>query len=233
MKRYVRYFLPLAVIGLIGTGCFMGTMSTARTVGDGNVGLTGSLGYIPASKMLEDAIEGLDIDEEDEASIGAMQIQGRLDIGLSDSLDLGFTTGAGFFFIPYWTGAEAELKYAFVDDPDSVGLAAGLDFGLTMAGLTAGAALYLDSNLKYLPLHLSARPQIILGGSTEDDDDDEEDGDDEAETMFGINIAAGLHFDLSDSVRLLIEATSFNIPGDDDIGMFKLWNLGAGMQFVF
>lgn len=227
MKRRALVSILFVTAALLGLGCFMGHMTTARPVGEGKVGLTGAAGFVPANKILEDAVEGLEADDE---AFGAINLQGRLDIGLSDSLDLGLSTGAGVMLIPYWMGAEAELKYCFVNDPDSVSLAAGVDLGLTLFGLTAGGALYLDSNLPYLPLHLSARPQYTFASSDGDEEDPEDEED--YEGGFFINLAAGLHFDLGDSTRLLLEATSFN-PTADDEGLFRLWSFGAGVQFVF
>ena len=218
MRRSSQLILLLTFIVPLGMGCFMGHMTTARTVGDGNVGLTAAASYIPGD------------------TFGALQLQGRLDIGLTDSLDLGLTTGAGVFVIlPYWTGAEVELKYAFLQNPDSISLAAGFDAGLSMPGLTVGGALYFDSNAPYFPLHISARPMVVFGDSGSNDDDDDGEIDDEESDdapFFAINLAAGFHFDLSETTRLIIEATTYN-PTGGDVDMFSLWNIGAGVQFVF
>lgn len=234
MRRSSQLILLLTFIVPLGMGCFMGHMTTARTVGDGNVGLTAAASYIPGDTLVE-TIKGVDLDDGDDGAFGALQLQGRLDIGLTDSLDLGLTTGAGVFVIPYWTGAEVELKYAFLQNPDSISLAAGFDAGLSMPGLTVGGALYFDSNAPYFPLHISARPMVVFGDSGSNDDDDDGEIDDEESDdapFFAINLAAGFHFDLSETTRLIIEATTYN-PTGGDVDMFSLWNIGAGVQFVF
>lgn len=233
MRRSSQLIILLIFIVPLGMGCFMGHMTTARTVGDGNVGLTAAASYIPGNTLV-DTINGVDLDDGEDA-FGALQLQGRLDIGLTNSLDLGLTTGAGIFVIPYWTGAEVELKYAFLQNPDSISLAAGFDAGLSMPGLTVGGALYLDSNAPYFPLHVSARPMVVFGDSGSDDEDGDGETDDEESDgapFFAINLAAGFHFDLSETTRLIIEATTYN-PTSGDVDMFSLWNIGAGVQFVF
>ncbi len=222
--RLRHVVLGISLLAIMFTGCFMGHMTTAKPVGAGKVGLTGSVGYVPITGVLEDAFGDIDVD----GAFGAINLQGRLDIGLSDSVDLGFTTGAGVMVIPYWMGANAEVKYAFVNDPDSVTIAAGASVGFNMSGITAGGSLYIDSNIPFFPLHISARPEYA--SSLEDDNDDDSSGD---SGQFNLNLAAGLHFDLSDTVRLLIEGTSFNTMSGDDQSFFELWSFGAGVQFIF
>jgi len=229
--RFKHVILAINLLALLFTGCFMGHMTTAKPVGAGKVGLTGSVGYVPMNSALGDAFGDIDIDTTD--SFGAMNLQGRLDIGLSDSVDLGFTTGVGMMLIPYWMGANAEVKYAFVNDPDSVTIAAGAGIGMNMTGFTAGGSFYIDSNIPFFPLHISARPEYAMGSSKEvDTDGDGVNDDTESEGLFYLNLAAGLHFDISDTVRLLIEGTSFNTMSGDDQSFFKLWSFGAGVQFI-
>ncbi|MCD4733129.1 hypothetical protein K8R78_02700 [bacterium] len=227
--RFEHVVLGIGLLAILFTGCFMGHMTTAKPVGAGKVGLTGSLGFVPFNSLLEE-VSG-DIDTTD--SFGAMNLQGRLDIGLSDSVDLGFTTGVGVMIFPYWMGANAEVKYAFVNDPDSVTIAAGAGVGFNMSGVTAGGSLYIDSNIPFFPIHISARPEYAMGNTKDvDTDGDGVNDDTESEGLFYLNLAAGLHFDLSDTVRLLIEGTSFNTMSGDDQSFFKYWSFGAGVQFI-
>lgn len=214
--------LALLVL-VISMGCYMGHMSTARTVGDGKVGLTGAVTYIPWDSVLKD-IEGISV--EGDTTFGALQLQGRVDFGLNDKLDFGVVTGAGFMFVPYWTGTELELKYALINDPESVGLSVGATTGITNWGLTAGASLYFDSNLSFLPIYFSVRPQYALSTQTNTDNDDIE----TKEGYFLLNFAVGLHFDLSPTIRLLVEGTNYN-PDLENWKPFRLWNIGAGLQF--
>jgi len=229
MMRFKHVVLGAGLLAILFTGCFMGHMTTAKPVGAGKVGLTGSVGYVPMNSALGDAFG--DIDTTD--SFGAMNLQGRLDLGLSDSVDLGFTTGVGVMLVPYWTGFNVEVKYAFVNDPNSVTIAAGAGLGMTLLGFTAGGSLYIDSNIPFFPLHISARPEYAMGSKKEvDTDGDGVNDDTESVGLFYLNLAAGLHFDLSESVRLLIEGTSFNTMSGDDQSFFELWNFGAGVQFI-
>jgi hypothetical protein len=224
--RLRHVVLGISLLAIMFTGCFMGHMTTAKPVGAGKVGLTGAVGYVPMSGILEDAFG-----DDMEGAFGAINLQGRLDIGLSDSVDLGFTTGAGVMMFPYWMGANAEVKFAFVNDPNSVTIAAGAGVGFNMSGITAGGSLYIDSNIPFFPLHISARPEYVSGSNDNDDDDDNDSSEDSGQ--FNLNLAAGLHFDLSDTVRLLIEGTSFNTLSGDNQSSFELWSIGAGVQFIF
>ncbi len=208
--------LGISLLAILFTSCFMGHMTTARLVGAGKLGLTGSSGFLPVSSPLEEAFGNTDTSQ----AFGAINLQGRLDIGLSNTVDLGFTTGVGVMLIPYFMGTNAEVKFALVNDPSSITIAAGAGLGWSRFGLTVGGSLYIDSNIPFFPLHVSARPEYASGY------------DDESYGTFNLNLAAGLHFDLSDTVRLLIEGTSLNTLSGDNQSFFELWNFGAGVQFI-
>ncbi len=225
--RLRHIVLGISLLALLFTGCFMSHMTTARPVGAGKVALTPSVGYVPTDGAIEDS------PHDPHGYANSTQLQSRLDIGLSNSVDLGFTTGIGASIHTYWLGAIVEVKYAFVNDPDSVTIAAGASVGRTLKRTTIGGSLYIDSNIPFFPLHISIRPECAMGNAKDVDTNDDGYTDTvESITVFFLDFAVGFHFDLSDSVRLLIEGTSFNAMSGDDQSFFKLWNFGAGVQFL-
>src|SRR4030042_1458734 len=118
-----KWLFPVVALTLLTAGCYMTNLTTARTVGAGKVGLTGGAGVIPFAVDSEsdyDDILNFDVD------VVFINPQGRLDIGLSDAVDLGFQTGLmlvsgaeGFG----WLGMLADGKGGVVDGPASGTLA--------------------------------------------------------------------------------------------------------------
>jgi len=193
--------IAISLLALLFTGCFMSHMTTARPVGAGNVSLTGGLGVY----------------NDEMAATPNIFLESRLDIGLTDRLDLGFRTG--FVTANYWyprhTGLGASIKYAFVDDPDSVTIAVGADLRLSLLYFEKsffGASLYIDSNIPFLPVYFSLHPVNYQSWFGEDN--------------FILCFAGGLHFDLSDTIRLLVGATAAELWG------LEWWNFGTGVQFL-
>jgi len=201
--------LPFLLLGVVfATGCFMTNLTTAKTVGAGKVGLTAGAGVIPFGVTLDEDDDGLLSFDTDVVFINP---QGRLDIGLSDSVDLGFKTG--FMLVTGaegfgWLGALADVKWAVVDDPDSVTFSLGGGLGYSIWGFTAEAHLFLDSNVPFLPFYVAAKPRLGTGGAS----------------GFFYDVSGGVHIEFSDSFRLILDWTTF---------AFLMHSFGLGVQFIF
>ena len=125
--------------------------------------------------------------------------QARIAVGLSDSVDLGVQSGMmiGSSGEPSFLGAIGDIKLALVQDPETFSIALGIGGGYSpgLLGWGVEGSIYLDSNIVILPVYVVYRPILPLGGST-----------------LGVihQFAGGLHLDLSDSARILIEVDSWN-----------------------
>ncbi len=199
--RFRHVAIGISLLALLFTGCLMNNITTARPVGAGNVSLTGGLGVY----------------NDETSATPNIFLEGRLDIGLTDRLDLGFRTGlvSANHWYPYHTGLGASIKYAFIDDPNSVTIAVGADMRWSLLYFEEsfiGASLYIDSNLPFLPVYFSLHP-VNYNNWTE-------------ENYFILCFAGGLHFDLNDTIRLLVGATATELWGHE------WWNFGAGVQFI-
>ncbi len=205
--RLRHVVLTISLLALLFTGCLMDHMTTARPVGADKVAMTAAWGYA--------WIPGL--------------FQAGVDIGLSERLDLGFTTGVIIAFWGdsadvYWSGINARIKYALADDPDSVTLAVGGSVEISnpgaaeMQSISAGGSIYIDSNIPFIPLFLSTHPTHLWSLHSE-------------HSSFHLKLAGGLHFDLSDTVRLIIGgSTEIDFSSPDH--SFGWGTLGAGFQFL-
>ncbi len=183
MKRKGRAVLAIVVLlsaGLL-TGCFLNIFQTARTVGQGNVALAIGMGVL-----------NMAIGDDNNWMLTP---QGRLSIGLADSVDLG-VRGGGMFSLTTgelgFLGAVGDVKVSLFHDPESLSLALGFGGGYNMGTFGWGleGSIYLDSNLRFLPIYFVYRPLFPLAGD-------------------GVTIlhqlGGGLHLALSDTARLLIE----------------------------
>lgn len=180
----------LAIIGLLLvvillSGCYFNIFQTARTVGAGKVAISVGSGVV-------NIVVGQD-------SSLIFTPQARLTVGLSDSVDLGVQSGLmiGASGSPSFLGAIGDIKMALVQDPETFSLALGIGGGYSpsLLGWGVEGSVYLDSNIVFLPIYAVYRPILPLSGTT-----------------LGIihQFAGGLHLDLSDSVRILIEVDSWN-----------------------
>ncbi|MCX7021047.1 MAG: hypothetical protein NTW26_02010 [bacterium] len=201
-----KWLFPVAALTLLAAGCYMTNLTTARTVGAGKVGLTGGAGVVPLA-VTSDSGDLLDFDTD----VVLIEPQTRLDIGLSDAVDLGFQTGImlvsgaeGFA----WLGMLADVKWAVVDDPDSVTLSWGGGAGWTYLGGVLEAHLFLDSNVPFLPFYAAVKPRLTIG----------------AGSGFNYDLSAGVHIEFSDSFRLIGDWTTF---------AFTLNAFSLGVQFIF
>jgi hypothetical protein len=201
-----KWLFPVVALTLLAAGCYMTNLTTARTVGAGKVGLTGGAGVIPFSVDSDDD-DLLDFDTD----VVFINPQVRLDIGLSDAVDLGFQTGImlvsgadGFG----WLGGLADVKWAVVNDPDSVTLSWGGGVGWTILGGVAEAHLFLDSNVPCLPFYAAVKPKVYVGTGA----------------GFLYDLSAGIHIEFSDGFRLIADWTT---------SAFTMHAFGLGVQFIF
>jgi hypothetical protein len=198
---------PIFVIALLlAAGCYMTNLTTARTVGAGKVGLTGGVGVIPFGVDL-DSGDLLDFDTD----VVLIEPQARVDIGLSDAVDLGFQTG--FMLVSgaegfSWLGALADVKWAVVDDPDSVTLSWGGGLGWMIWGGVLEAHLFLDSNVPCLPFYAAVKPRLAIGEGA----------------GFTYDLSAGVHIEFSDGFRLIADWTTY---------AFAMHGFSLGVQFIF
>lgn len=186
-KRRLRSIgiVGLLLLVVLLSGCYFNVFQTARTVGAGKVAISLGSGVV-------NIVVG-------ESSSLIFTPQARLTVGLSDSVDLGVQSGLmiGASGEPGFLGAIADIKMALVQDPDTFSIALGIGGGYSpgLLGWGVEGSVYLDSNIVFLPIYVVYRPILPLGGET-----------------LGVihQIAGGLHLDLSDSARILIEVDLWN-----------------------
>jgi hypothetical protein len=173
------------LVVILLSGCYFNIFQTARTIGKGNVALTLGSGVV-------NVVVG-------ESSSLVFTPQARIAVGLSDSVDLGVQSGMmiGSSGSPGFLGAIGDIKLALVQDPETFSIALGIGGGYSpgLLGWGVEGSIYLDSNIVILPVYVVYRPILPLGGST-----------------LGVihQFAGGLHLDLSDNARILIEVNSWN-----------------------
>ncbi len=156
MKKRIRWALCLALIpaALMLSGCLFNIFQTARMIGAGNMAVTIGTG-------LMDIV----VDEDPNWNLTP---QARLTFGLSDTVNLGFQTGA---MVPLstgdfgWMGAKGDLTFSIIDDPESVSLAMGFGGGYGVEFLNWGVfgEILLNVN-STLPIFLAYQPTIPLQG---------------------------------------------------------------------
>jgi len=186
-----RHWLQsIAIVGLLLvvvllSGCYFNAFQTARTVGKGNAALTVGCGVINV------AIPG----EYD----WLFTPQGRITIGLTDNLDIGVQSGMKIWSTgePTLLGIAGDLKIGLIQDPQSISFALGIGASYQPGVLGWGVAgsVWLDSNLPFLPVFFVYRPMLLLGADP---------------LSIVHHVGGGLHLDLSDHVRLLVEIDSWN-----------------------
>jgi hypothetical protein len=184
MTKWIRRVLSVLLIptALLLSGCLLNVFQTAKTLGEGNVALTIGSGLFDMSLI-------------ETESLYFLTPQARLAVGLADGIDLGAQTG---LLVPFgegevvWPGATGDVKFALFDDPElfALSLAVGGGFSLETLGFDAFVTLFLDSNVRFLPLFVLYQPHVAL-----------------AEGFALIqHFAGGLKLRLSDRVRLLVQA---------------------------
>jgi len=175
----------LLLAAFLLSGCYFNILQTARTVGAGKVALT------VGSGVLNLAAPG------DYNWI--FTPQDRITIGLADNVDIGVQSGMmiGPTEEPSFLGVVGDLKIGLVQDPESLSFAIGVGGGYQpgLLGWGVEASVYLDSNLRFLPIFFVYRPMCLL----------------DADPLTIIHhLGGGLHLDLSDHARILIEVDSWN-----------------------
>jgi hypothetical protein len=185
-----RRLRSLAVVGLLLvvvllSGCYFNIFQTARTVGAGKVAISLGSGVV-------NIVAG-------QNSSLVFTPQARIAVGLSDSVDLGIQSGlmVNSSGTPSFLGAIGDIKLALLQDPETFSIALGLGGGYSpgLLGWGVEGSVYLDSNIAFLPIYAVYRPILPLSGDTLS-----------VIHQFG----GGLHLDLSDSARILIEVDSWN-----------------------
>ena len=175
----------LLLVVVLLSGCYFNVFQTARTVGAGKVAISVGSGVV---NMLVGQNSSL-----------IFTPQARLTVGLSDSVDLGVQSGLmiGSSGSPGFLGVIGDIKMALVQDPETFSIALGIGGGYSpgLLGWGVEGSVYLDSNIVFLPIYAVYRPILPLSGTT-----------------LGVihQFAEGLHLDLSDSARILIEIDSWN-----------------------
>ena len=183
MQYRARAVLAVAILlsaGLL-TGCFFNIFQTARTVGQGNVAL--GIGAAALNMVIGDDNNWM------------LTPQGRISIGLADNIDLGVRSGGMFSFTTGelgFLGVVGDIKVSLFHDPELLSLALGFGGGYSMGmfGWGLEGSVYVDSNIRFLPLYFVYRPLFPLAG--------------DGVTVLH-QLGGGLHLLLSENTRLLIE----------------------------
>jgi len=187
MKHATRLVGVMGVLALLVllSGCFFNVFQTAQTVGAGHVALT-----LGAAAM--------NIAVQQQNSL-IFTPQGRLTVGLSDNVDLGIQSGAmvGTDGSAGFLGAIADLKARIVNIENGFALALGIGGGYSpgLVGWGLEGAVYLDSNVRFLPIYVVYRPMLPLAGQ---------------QLAVSSQVAVGLALRLSPVSRLLLEADWWN-----------------------
>ena len=175
----------LLLVVVLLSGCYFNIFQTARTVGAGKVAISIGSGVVSITVGQNSSL--------------IFTPQARLTIGLSDSVDLGVQSGImiGSSGSPGFLGAIGDIKLALLQDPKTFSIALGLGGGYSpgLLGWGVEGSVYVDSNIVFLPIYLVYRPILPLSGGT-----------------LGVmhQFAGGLHLNLSDSARILIEVDLWN-----------------------
>ena len=175
----------LLMVVVLLSGCYFNIFQTARTSGAGKVAISVGSGVVSITVGQNSSL--------------VFTPQARLTVGLSDSVDLGVQSGVmiGSSGQPGFLGAIGDVKLALLQDPETFSIALGIGGGYSpgLLGWGVEGAIFLDSNITFLPLYAVYRPILPLSGTT-----------------LGVihQFAGGLHLDLSDSARILIEVDSWN-----------------------
>lgn len=184
MQRYVRRIVCLGLVSatLLLSGCLFNIFQTARLVRSGDVALVVGTGL-------------LNISVDDEEPLWTATPQARVTFGLSDRVNLGLQTGVA---VPLtsgsvgWMGASGDVKFSIFDDPHSFSLAAGVGAGsnIELLGWGVFGEVFLDSNLRALPIFIVYQPTVPLAGEN---------------LAVWHHLAVGLKLRLSERARFLLQ----------------------------
>jgi len=183
----------------------MTNSTTARTVGAGKAGLNAGAGVIAGYGAASE--------------YGFFELTlGRVDVGLSDVLDLGLQGAACIGYPGGWLGGEASCEWKVVDDPDSITLSVGGGFEY-IYGPAVKAHLFIDSNLSYLPLYAAFKPRLYVATASNETDI----------VFLSCDLSAGINIEFSECFRFIADYTAlfgdYCLPSVDSFGL--------GVQFIF
>jgi len=188
--------LALAVVMM--SGCYFNVFQTARTIGAGNVAISIGSGIVGVTVGNNSSL--------------VFTPQARLTVGLSDGVDLGLQSGlmVDTSGTPSFLGAMGDIKLSLLHDPQLFSLALGVGGGYSSGLLGWGieGSVYFDSNIVFLPIYAVYRPILPLSGNN---------------LQLLHQFAGGLHLDLSDSVRILLELDWWS----------GVWGVGISLDIVF
>ena len=201
MKTKIRL---VVLVGLIAamfllSGCFFNVFQTAQTVGKGNMSV--GVGVAMMNLALQQGKYNW-----------VFTPQAGVRVGLGDNVDIGIKSGfmIGSSGSPGFLGAIGDLKVALIQDPETFSFALGIGGGYSPGhfGWGVEGSIYLDSNIKFLPIYLVYRPIIPIGADT-----------------FTIQhqFAGGLHLNLSKNARLLIEVDRWG----------GIYSFGIALDIIF
>lgn len=198
--RKVFFLLGSVLIAFSLSGCYLNILQTAETLDRGQVLFGLGLGY-----------SSTEVEPGDYLNV--LTAQGQFGVGLADGVQLGLQGGiltalggeGDFGF----SGALGELKLRILDEPEAGAMALGIGggWGFNYLGWGVHASLYLDSNIRVLPVYFVYRPFIPLDG----------------EAPFGHHLAGGLRLRISETAALLLEI-------DYNLGLISF---GAGFLFTY
>lgn len=188
-RNWIRRVLCIGLIPatMALSGCLFNVFQTAMLVRGGSVGFTIGTG-----------LTNIAVDNEN--PLWSLTPQARVTFGLSDRINLGVQTGVLVALTtgsPGWMGVSGDLKFAVFDDPDSFSLAVGIGGGSSIELLGWGlfGEIFLDSNLRALPVFIAYKPTVPLASGI----------------SVWHHLAAGLKIRLSDRARLLLQV-DFRAP---------------------
>ncbi len=201
MKRRLRILLAVGVVVpmILLSGCLFNVFQTAKMVQSGDMSILIGSGI-------------LNITGDPSNPAWTVSPQARMEFGLSNVVNLGLQTGALIPLSsgqPGWMGVAGDLKFALVNDPQSISLAAGFGGGngVHFLGWGVFGEVYLDLNV--FPLFFAYQPIIPLSGDT---------------FVVWHDVAVGLALPLSDKARLLFEVDTRNL---------SLFSYGIGFEINF
>ena len=197
LMRWILQFIALLFITLSLTGCLFNFLQTARTIGAGEAALTLGLGAIMNAEY-----------------VAYLAPQGRLTVGMTEGIDLGFQSGVRIGMGPAagdvkFLGAVGDLKFSLLDGPQLL-MAAGVGGGYSHDAYRDknGWGLSLSAYCEPVFPHLfdlsccaGYRLHLPLGES------------DESDRVPRHQLAFSISFILNDQARLILE---FNrLPFED------------------
>ena len=183
---------------MVLNGCLFNMFQTARMLQSGDVSVLVGSGVMNIGTA------------EDPA--WTLTPQARMAFGLSDKVNLGLHTGVMMPLTtgdPGWMGAAGDLKFALINDPESISLSAGFGGGqgIHFLGWGVFGQIFLDVNV--FPIFFAYQPTIPIA---------------QGDFALWHDVAAGMHLAISEKARLLVQI---------DMRNFQLLSIGVGIDIGF